>query len=117
MGDLNGKLGPLPVWAWALMAGGGVGLVFFLRSRGAPPPAAQATPDDSNPTTIVPYPGAGGLTEAQWQQLMNAINALHGPASTTPPPGTINGGLAPINRNDPGSYIIYPGPYQKAAYN
>lgn len=91
-GGITKKVGPLPVWAWAVGAGAIVGLIWFLRQRssagsGVTDPSAATDAGDgssSDPTTIVPYQ-QGGVSEAQWQQLFNAITALHGPASTPGP--------------------------------
>lgn len=103
-GGLNHKLGPLPVWLWAVLAGAGLGGIWFLRSRNSaaaqPANAADATADDTNRTTIVPSIDAG-LSESQWQQLMNAIRGLYGqnsappPPDDTPPPDHINNGIPP----------------------
>lgn len=93
-GGVTRKIGPLPMWGWALVLGGVVGVVAFLRRRNsssADTTAADTTgaQDDQVPTTIVPY--NQGLSEAQWQQLMSLIRGLYGqPSDTTPstPPDT-----------------------------
>lgn len=96
--DLGEKLGPFPRWAWALGAGGLIGLLWIWRSRSSTPAPvttsadASDTPGDPSPTTIVPYP-SGGIAEDQYEQLLAAIRALQGPASTTPSStGTTKGG-------------------------
>lgn len=77
------KFGPLPVWAWAVLAGGALGLVWFLRKSAA---AGSATQDKTGgdesgaePTTIVPV--NQGLGADQAQAILDAIKDLQGEIS------------------------------------
>lgn len=114
-GGLTKKLGPLPVWLWAVGAGGLLGGIWFLRSKNSaaaqPANAADATAggDDSR-TTIVPSVDAG-LSQNQWQYLVTLLQGLYGPGSTpppdtTPPTGTKNPGI-PV-QTPGGSITVHP---------
>lgn len=119
-GGLTHKLGPLPMWGWALVLGGAVGIVAFLRRRNSSGSGSDTTDTsaqtgtDQVPTTIVPY--NQGLSEAQWQQLMAAIRGLYGQPSDggddTPPPDTQTDLPAP---KTPGSSITYTPPSTSTA--
>lgn len=83
-GGIGKKYGPFPVWAWALIVGGGLGLVWFLRSRsGGAAPAdtegADETEGGAEPTTIVPV--NQGLGADQAQAILDAIKELQGQIS------------------------------------
>lgn len=115
-GGANGRLGPLPVWAWALLAGGGIGLIWFLRSRGSSSSSTSTDTADQTGSGVAPImvtPSNEGLSQAQFAQIMSAINALQGPPSTTTPPpdgspvfiGHGPGNLAPI---PPGMFVSPP---------
>jgi hypothetical protein len=51
------KIGPLPLWAWVLIAGGTVGIVWYLRAK---PTAPDTAGDGSLPATSG-APGSGGV--------------------------------------------------------
>lgn len=80
------RIGGAPAWVWAVGAGAVAGLIWFARRKSsAGSDAGTAVSDqtgtgDSVPTTIVPQ--YGGMAEAQFEQLLAAIQALHGPSST-----------------------------------
>lgn len=91
------KIGPLPAWAWAVGAGGLLGLVWFLRK-----PAKTTGTDASSPTTQPVYTGSPtttvmpvdqGLSDNQFKLLWDQLLKLQGqpstpPPSSGPPPGT-----------------------------
>lgn len=83
------KYGPLPAWGWALVIGGLVGVVYFVRQGNKAPAAAAATQayGDSNDERTTVLPVDSGLANAQFQQLMDAIRALQGDTSATGPIG------------------------------
>lgn len=103
---LSRKIGPLPMWVWAIGAGGLVGLVWFWR-KGKNQDTAGATSaaggsGEDPPTSLVPV--AEGLSETQFEALLDAIKKLQGAPSTppsTPPPHTpppVSGGKPPVGR-------------------
>lgn len=53
------KIGPLPLWAWVLIAGGTIGIVWYLRSPQTAAPAEVAL-DSSLPATAGPQADLGG---------------------------------------------------------
>lgn len=54
------KVGPLPLWAWVLIAGGTIGIVWYLRSPGASAAPADVVLDSSLPATSGPQADLGG---------------------------------------------------------
>ena len=89
--DLKKKLGPLPVWGWALLGAGGLGLVYYLRSKSSASTAATTSTVD--PNTIDPSTGIPWSQEAQ----ANAANigaGSAGSAANTPAPTTDLTGIA-----------------------
>lgn len=38
---INKRLGPLPLWMWAVLAGGGVAAILYIRGKGKQSPASQ----------------------------------------------------------------------------
>lgn len=83
-GGVGKKFGPLPVWAWAVLLGGGVGLVWFLRNRSASAAAASSATQQptgaDTPTSLVPI--NEGLSEQQYRHLKDQIEDMNGPPST-----------------------------------
>lgn len=84
-GGLTRKIGPLPVWLWAVGVGALGGVVWFWRrSKGA---AADSTSADSTaagseettPASLVPI--NQGLSEDQTQSILDAIKKLQGAPS------------------------------------
>ena len=84
---LTRKIGPLPGWQWAALAGSGAGLVWYIRTRGGSSsgltPAGDAQID---PSTGLPYsseygPAGGG-------QVLAPIVIQQGPPSTGGNKGT-----------------------------
>lgn len=83
---LTKKIGPLPVWAWALIIGGTIGAVVLLR-RGSGT-SAQGAPTDPNadtaqidPTTGLPYSGmgsGGGVATSSAPSLATEIGDVTG---------------------------------------
>lgn len=81
------KFGPLPVWAWAVLFGGGLGLVWFLRTRSNGPAKADfgasggsgESEGGDEPTNIVPV--NQGLGAEQAQAILDAIKELQGDLS------------------------------------
>lgn len=55
---MNKKLGPLPTWAWALIAGGGIGAILLIRHL-------KATKTEGEPTPELAAQMAPGVSEAQ----------------------------------------------------
>ena len=83
--DLKKKLGPLPVWGWALLGAGGLGLVYYLRSKSSSSTTAGTT-STVDPNTIDPSTGIPWSQEAQ----ANAANigaGSAGSAANTPVTG------------------------------
>lgn len=82
---LGRKLGPLPMGAWAVILGGAVGLWFFWRRSGGTKSNAStadssaAGSGDTMPTSLVPI--NEGLSEDQYEKLLDAIKKLQGPPS------------------------------------
>lgn len=82
---LGRKIGPLPLGAWAVILGGVVGLVFFLR-RGKSAPADTADADSAaggsggtTPTSLIPI--SEGLADTQYKSILDAIKGLQGKPS------------------------------------
>lgn len=71
------KIGPLPAWAWAILAGGGIGLIWFLRQRKSPAAPADtggaATPPRGDQVDIVPVDQ--GMAQNQFDQLMKELRS------------------------------------------
>lgn len=83
-GGVGKKFGPLPVWAWAVLFGGGIGLVWFLRKQASSKAAADTSTTDTSataaePTDIVPV--NQGLGADQAQAILDAIKDLQGEVS------------------------------------
>lgn len=80
----------LPVWAWVIAAGAGVGLLWFARKKSAAAAPATDTSGTTDPglgpqTEFIPVDQ--GLAQNQFDQLMAAIKGLQGAPSTPPPTG------------------------------
>lgn len=92
-GGFSRKVAGAPLWVWAVGGGAVLGLVWMVVRRNKSTAGSQAaasdttsTGDQTNPTTILgpsDY-GRGGLSEAQFEQLLAAIQSLQGPTSTPP---------------------------------
>lgn len=105
------KLGPLPVWAWVLIAGGTIGIIWYLRTPSSAAVSPTSIYDSSLPATagpaqavdtatgggggggaVSPVPGAVTTTDDIWLQLMELqgdVAALSGGQGLTdPPPAT-----------------------------
>lgn len=100
---LSKKIGPLPVWLWAVIAGGGIGLVWFLRQKksadtSAADESAGGSGEDS-PTSLVPI--NEGLSETQFQDLLDAIKKMQGPPSQSTQPQPIPPGSKPPTEHVP----------------
>jgi hypothetical protein len=54
------KLGPLPVWAWALIAGGGIGAFMLYRKAHAASSPGEAVPTPELAGQALPLEGGGG---------------------------------------------------------
>lgn len=87
------KIGPLPVWAWAVGVGGLLGLIWFLRrpakATGNDSTATQAPTYTGSPTTTV-VPVDQGLSDNQFKLLMAELKKLQGKPSTPPVTGTVD---------------------------
>lgn len=90
-GWMTKKWAGLPVWGWALGGGLAVGVGFILWRRHVASLAASDTQDTTqqgtqspyaNPETIVPV--NQGLSQRQYQDILDAISKIQGPASTAP---------------------------------
>lgn len=79
-GGITRKIGPLPMWAWAVGAGALVGLVFFLRrSKAADTSAADSAAGGSGDTTATSLiPMNEGLSQDQTDSILAAIRHMHG---------------------------------------
>lgn len=60
--DLNKKMGPLPVWAWALLVGGGLGFYFYYQRTKTSSVNTAASTQQSADAFGTTRPGAGNLT-------------------------------------------------------
>jgi hypothetical protein len=82
---LGRKIGPLPMWGWAVGLGAVVGLVFFLRKGKSTTDATSAADSaaagsgDTTPTSLIPI--NQGLSQDQADAILAAIKKLHGPPS------------------------------------
>jgi len=86
--SLSKKLGPLPVWAWALLAGGTVGVVILTKRAKAKAPAqGEAVPEH---LSIPGIEGAGGglgggvNPEVKTPETAPSNNTSPGPTTATP---------------------------------
>jgi hypothetical protein len=109
-GGLNRKIGPLPMWGWAVGVGALVGLVFFLRKgKSVDTSAADSAAGgsgDTTPTSLIPI--SEGLAETQTQAILDALKKLQGPPSEDdddddddddkPTHGTLPGKIPPGTR-------------------
>lgn len=102
-----------PLWVWAVGLGTVAGVVWVFRRRSASVNASQAaagasSTGDQAQTSIIPSDMPyGGLGEAQFEQLLAAIQSLQGPAST--PVTTLPGPGRPVIA--PPSQIYHPRPH------
>lgn len=122
---LTKKVGPLPVWAWALAGLAVVAVLYLTRPKAAT--ATQQAQQDQQPSTGEQLTTGSGTSDAtiaslldQNAQALNALLAriLGGPTITPPPTGTIdpgNGYIGPadylptsgptVSPGSPGSYL------------
>lgn len=82
-GGLGKKIGPFPMGVWALILGGGAGLIWFWRKKSSgaadtttSTDAAAGGSGDTSPTSLVPI--NQGLSEDQAQSILDAIKKLQG---------------------------------------
>jgi hypothetical protein len=78
------KIGPAPMWLWAVGLGGVAGLVWFWRKSKSSGDTTAADSSasgsgDTSPTAIVPI--NQGLSEDQTEDILGAIHKIHGPPS------------------------------------
>lgn len=84
-GAFTKKLGPLPGWAWLLIAVGGAYAVYYYRTRNTAPATTDAVTDSAAPAALPTDSGAvlptgGGVTapasatNAEWAR--NTVNSL-----------------------------------------
>lgn len=91
MGSLTAKVGPLPVWAWGAIVGGGLFAYSYISSRGTPSASQAATDSPSGVDTATgtptlsrtPLPRSTGLpkppkapTETRRQWIVKATDYL-----------------------------------------
>lgn len=75
MSGLKKKLGPLPVWAWILIAGTAIGLIWYEHSKNSSTSSSTTTP----PTSANSVDPATGLTYVQKaQEQASGIDPLTG---------------------------------------
>jgi hypothetical protein len=77
MEALQQKAGPLPVWEWALLGGGGLAILLYLKSRAGASSQPGAVPTILNPALQGGGGGGGGGYYAP------------PPAANAPPDGTV----------------------------
>lgn len=87
---MSRKVGGAPIWLWAVGLGGVAGLVWLARRRssaaaGSAADASAADPDGQTSTIVPQY---GGLAEAQYANLLAAIQSLQGAPSQPLLPGS-----------------------------
>lgn len=83
------KLGPLPLWGWAVLGVAAVaGVIIWRRSRSTAATAAATPTSTTTPETAIPVPENAGISEQQYAQLLDqdaqlfeAIQDLQGPKS------------------------------------
>lgn len=89
--DLKKKLGPLPVWGWALLGAGGLGVVYYMRSKSS----SSTTASTVDPNTIDPATGIPYSQELQAAQANAGYGAGAGGVASTPSSPTFDtSGLA-----------------------
>ena len=91
--DLEKKLGPLPVWGWALLGGGTLGVVYYIRSRSSSSSTTAASTVDPNtidPATGIPWSQEAATNAAD----AAAAGAGAGGITPTPPPAIDTSGFA-----------------------
>lgn len=80
---VNKKIGPAPIWLWAVGLGGLGGLVWFWRKNKSTGTAAADSSasgsGDTSSTTIMPI--NQGLSQDQTDDILGAIHKIHGPPS------------------------------------
>ena len=79
--DLKKKLGPLPVWGWALLGAGSLGVVYYIRSKSSSSTATSSTADQLDPATGLSY--ASELATAQAANTAGTAGSA-GSAADTP---------------------------------
>jgi len=90
--DLKKKLGPLPVWGWALLGAGTLGVVYYIRSKSSSSTTAATT---STADQIDPATGQSYASELAAAQAANAANTgSAGSAASTPAATTDLTGIA-----------------------
>ena len=116
------KLGPLPVWAWALIAGAGVGVIWFLR-RGSSAAAAPTTAADPTQESGTDNSGAG-MGDSQFNALWGALQTIQGELSKEDEGAPVTGPTTPVtpppkngNPNPPPARTPTPKPIPKPKYS
>lgn len=105
-GALKKKIGPLPVWGWAVAGGVGLGIILFLRNRSTASassgslPTQVSTPTQTGPSgtdvlsgQLTDITGQIGALSTQVQQLQPVAGAASNPGSGSL---TAPSGLNPI---------------------
>jgi hypothetical protein len=81
--DLKKKLGPLPVWGWALLGAGTLGVVYYIRSK-----SSSVDPNTIDPSTGIPWSQEAAANAA------NIGAGSSGSAANTPAPTPDLSGIA-----------------------
>lgn len=86
------KLGPLPMWAWIVIAGGTIGILWYLRSRSSSPPADSSATDATLPDTAGAPPDASGgssgnISTATPDDIYNALLGIQSQLAALPGEG------------------------------